>query len=109
MQPRLVLAVLVTSILTAAPAIAEETYVIVIKDHRMNPSELQVPAGQKIKVTVDNQDATPEEFESHILNREKIVPGNSKATIFIGPLKPGTYEYFGDFNQATAQGRITAK
>jgi len=31
MQPRLVLAVLVTSILTAAPAIAEETYVIVIK------------------------------------------------------------------------------
>ncbi len=109
MQPRLVLAVLVTSILTAAPAIAEETYVIVIKDHRMNPSELQVPAGQKIRVTVDNQDATPEEFESHILNREKIVPGNSKATIFIGPLKPGTYEYFGDFNQATAQGRITAK
>ena len=75
----------------------------------MNPSELQVPAGQKIRVTVDNQDATPEEFESHILNREKIVPGNSKATIFIGPLKPGTYEYFGDFNQATAQGRITAK
>jgi len=109
MQPRLVLAVLVTSILTAAPAIAEETYVIVIKDHRMNPSELQVPAGQKIKVTVDNQDATPEEFESHILNREKIVPGNSKATLFIGPLKPGTYEYFGDFNQATAQGKITAK
>jgi hypothetical protein len=60
-------------------------------------------------VVVDNQDATPEEFESHILNREKIVPGNSKATIFIGPLKPGTYEYFGDFHQATAQGKITAK
>jgi plastocyanin len=109
MQPRLVLAVLVTSILTAAPAIAEETYVIVIKDHRINPSELQVPAGQKIKVTVDNQDATPEEFESHTLNREKIVSGNSKVTIFLGPLKPGTYEYFGDFHQATAQGKITAK
>jgi plastocyanin len=109
MRLRSILAVLVTCIFTVSLAFAQETYVIVIKEHRMNPEELQVPAGQKIKVVVDNQDATPEEFESHILNREKIVSGNSKATIFIGPLKPGTYEYFGDFHQATAQGKITAK
>jgi plastocyanin len=104
-----ILAVLVTCILSVAPAFAQKAYVIVIKEHRMNPEELQVPAGQKIKLVVDNQDATPEEFESHTLNREKIVPGNSKATIFIGPLKPGTYEYFGEFHQATAQGKIIAK
>ena len=105
------LAVLATSILAAAavPAFAQEEYLIVIKEHRMNPADLQVPAGQKIKLIVDNQDATPEEFESHILNREKIIPGNSKGTMFIGPLKAGTYEYFGDFHQATAQGTITAK
>ena len=109
MRLRSLFAVQVICILTASPAFAEETYGIVIKDHRMNPAELQVPAGQKIKLLVDNQDATPEEFESHILNREKIIPGNSKATIFIGPLKPGTYEYFGDFNQTTAQGSIIAK
>jgi hypothetical protein len=109
MHPRSVLAVLVTCILAGAPAFAEEAYVIVIKEHRMNPIELQVPAGQKIKLVVDNQDATPEEFESHSLNREKIIPGNSKASIFIGPLKPGTYEYFGEFNQATAQGKIIAR
>ena len=75
----------------------------------MNPSELQIPAGQKVKLVVDNQDATPEEFESHSLNREKIIPGNSKATIFIGPLKPGTYEFFGEFHQETAQGKIIVK
>ena len=75
----------------------------------MNPAELEVPAGQKIKLLVDNQDPTPEEFESHSLNREKVIPGNSKATIFIGPLKPGSYEFFGEFHQATAQGRIVAK
>ena len=109
MYLRSILAVLVTCFLAAAPAVAEESYLIVIKEHRMNPAELQVPAGQKIKLLVDNQDATPEEFESHTLNREKIIPGNSKATIFIGPLKPGTYEYFGEFNQATAQGKIIAK
>jgi hypothetical protein len=93
----------------AAPASAQETYTIVIKDHRMNPAELEIPAGQKIKLLVDNQDPTPEEFESHSLNREKIIAGNSKGTIFIGPLKPGSYEFFGDFHQATAQGRIVAK
>ncbi len=109
MRRRFILAVLATCILTIAPAVADETYVIVIKEHRMNPAELQIPAGQKIKLIVDNQDATPEEFESHVLNREKIIPGNSKATLFIGPLKPGIYEYFGDFNQATAQGKIVAK
>jgi plastocyanin len=105
------LAVLATGILSAAAvaALAQEEYLIVIKEHRMSPADLQVSAGQKIKLVIHNQDATPEEFESHILNREKIIPGNSKGTVFIGPLKPGTYEYFGDFNQATAQGTITAK
>ena len=109
MYLRSLFAVLVTCVLNAAPAVAEEIYLIVIKEHRMNPTELSVPAGQKIKLLVDNQDATPEEFESHTLNREKIIPGNSKATIYIGPLKPGTYEYFGEFNQSTAQGKIIAK
>ena len=104
-----VLTVLGSCLLGTAPAIAQEAYVIVIKEHRMNPAELQIPAGQKVKLVVDNQDATPEEFESHTLNREKIIPGNSKATIYIGPLKPGTYDYFGDFHQETAQGRIVAK
>lgn len=88
---------------------ADEPYTIVIKNHRMVPTDLEIPAGKKIRLVVDNQDSTPEEFESHSLNREKIIPGNSKATIYIGPLKPGTYEFFGEFNAATAQGRIIAK
>jgi hypothetical protein len=111
MRLRGLVALLATGILWAAavPVLAQEEYLIVIKEHRMSPADLQIPAGQKIKLVIDNQDATPEEFESHILNREKIIPGNSKGTVFIGPLKPGTYGYFGDFNQATAQGTITAK
>lgn len=82
---------------------------LVIKDHRFQPAELQVPAGKKIKLVVDNQDATPEEFESHSLNREKVIAGNSKATIYIGPLEPGRYTFFGEFNEATAQGVVIAK
>jgi len=100
---------LASGMLMTGSACAEETYVIVIKEHRMTPTELQIPAGQKVKLTIDNQDSTPEEFESHSMNREKIIPGNSRATVFIGPLKPGIYEFFGDFHQESAQGKIIVR
>jgi len=58
---------------------------------------------------VDNQDPTPEEFESHSMNREKVIPGGKKASIFIGPLKPGRYTFFGEYNEKTAQGVVIAE
>ena len=88
---------------------APPEYTLIIKNHRFEPSEVMVAAGQKIKLVVDNQDATPEEFESHSLNREKVIPGRSKATIWIGPLKPGTYDFVGEYHEDTARGRIIAK
>jgi plastocyanin len=96
--------------LIAQPARAEGTeFTIVIKDHRFTPAELTVPAGQKIRLVVENQDPTPEEFESYQLNREKIVPGNGRIVVFVGPLKPGKYEFFGEFNMATARGWLVAR
>ena len=94
----------------AAPAIAAEPEMaLAIKDHRFEPAELKVPAGQRIRLVVHNQDRTPEEFESHSLNREKIIPGGAKATLYIGPLKPGRYEFFGEYNPATAKGAVVAE
>lgn len=95
----------------ALPVAADDvsTFEIVIKNHKFEPPTLEVPANKKIKLIVKNQDATPEEFESYELNREKVIAGNSQAIIFIGPLDPGTYPYFGEFNMATAQGKIIAK
>ena len=84
-------------------------YEIEIREHLFYPAELRVPAGQKIKLQVINQDATPEEFESFELNREKVIMGSSRAVIFIGPLKPGEYPFFGEFNPKTAQGKVIAK
>ena len=88
---------------------AKETkaeYVITLKDHKFSPEELVIPANTKVKIIIENQDATPEEFESYDLNREKVVTGNGKITIFIGPLKSGTYKYFGEFHKDSAQGVI---
>jgi len=82
---------------------------LVIKDHRFQPAEIRVPAGKKIKLAIDNQDATAEEFESHELNREKVIPANSKASIFIGPLAPGKYPFYGEFHEKTAQGVVIAE
>ena len=70
---------------------------------------MNVPANVKFKLIVVNEDPTPEEFESHELNREKVVTGNGKITVYIGPLKPGQYPYFGDFHPQTAQGVLIAR
>ncbi len=88
---------------------ADNEYLLTIRDHRFEPAELRVPAGKKIKLIVDNQDATPEEFESHELNREKVIPPKSKATIFIGPLVAGRYPFIGEFHDKTANGLIIAE
>jgi hypothetical protein len=90
-------------------ALAEPEALLIIKDHKFEPTEIKVPAGQRIRLTVHNQDATPEEFESHKLNREKIVPPGAKVVIFVGPLKPGTYEFWGEYNEATAKGVVVAE
>jgi plastocyanin len=82
---------------------------LTIKDHRFSPAELKVPAGKKVKLVVSNLDSTPEEFESHQLNREKLIAGHGKATIYVGPLNAGSYAFFGEFNENTARGVIVAE
>jgi hypothetical protein len=101
---------LVLVLTTEANLAAQEApYALVIKDHRFQPVEIEIPAGQKIALIVKNDDPTPEEFESTELRREKVVPGGEQITVYIGPLKPGRYEFFGDFNPKTARGHIIAK
>ena len=92
------------SVLAATPV-----FEIEIRDHLFFPSELIIPADQKVKLVVYNRDPTPEEFESYELNREKVIMGGTKSVIFIGPLKPGTYPFFGEFNPKTAQGKVIAE
>jgi heme/copper-type cytochrome/quinol oxidase subunit 2 len=73
---------------------ADSEVMVVIRDHKFDPAEIRVPSGQKVKLIVHNQDATPEEFESHELNREKVIAPGTKVNIYIGPLKPGRYPFW---------------
>jgi len=88
---------------------ADADYTLVIRDHRFQPAELVVPAGKKVKLLIENQDATPEEFDSFSLNREKVITGHGSATLYIGPLEAGRYPFMGEFNPATAQGVVVAQ
>ena len=103
-------AMLIALLFVGTQVLAAETeFTLVIKDHRFQPEELEVPAGEALKLIIDNQDATPEEFESHELQLEKVIPGVSKATLRVGPLEPGRYSFFGEFNEDTAQGHLLVK
>jgi hypothetical protein len=103
----LLLAAGVLSLPIRAGGVAEVE--LVIRGHQFTPAEIRVPAGQRVRLLVHNQDAAPEEFESYSLNREKLVPAGAKVVVFIGPLTAGRYEFFGDFNPATARGVVIAQ
>ena len=96
-------------LLPLAAFAADADYTLTIKDHRFQPAELKIPSGKKVKLKVENQDDTPEEFDSYALNREKVITGHGSALIYIGPLDAGRYTFMGEFNQATAQGAIVAE
>lgn len=87
----------------------DAVYTLSIKDHRFTPAEITIPADTRVKLLVKNLDPSAEEFESYELNREKIVPGGKEIIVYIGPVKPGRYPFFGEFHQDSAQGAVIAK
>lgn len=93
----------------AVPARADDPIEVRIQDNRFVPERVEVPAGQKVRLRVINEGAEAEEFESTQLNREKIIRPGSTAIIFLPPLKPGEYPFFGEFHPDTARGTIVAK
>ena len=108
-----VLTLAVAGLLMLATGIAQatdrKTIEIVIKDHLFKPDRIELTAGVPHILIVKNQDATPEEFESHDLRLEKVVRGNGKIKIALPPLKPGTYKFVGEFHEDTAKGSIVVK
>jgi Cupredoxin-like domain len=102
---------LATLLICAAPAAHADnpSFTLTLQNHKFDPAELEVPANVKVYLTVKNLDPTAEEFDSDDLHREKVVTGGHEAVVIIGPLKPGTYRFMGEYHSATAQGRIIAK
>jgi Cupredoxin-like domain len=98
------------ALLALGPAGARaDDLTLTLKNHKFSPSEIKVPANKRVKLTIVNDDPTPEEFESHELKVEKVIPGKSKGVVRIGPLKPGRYPFFGEYHESTAKGAVIAE
>ena len=93
------------------PAAAAEPFAVTVtlKNHRFEPSEIHVPAGQRLLIKVVNQDPMSEEFDSTDLKAEKVIAGSSEGTVRISALDPGRYEFMGEYHSDTAKGVVIAK
>ena len=94
----------------ATPGLAQDvpSFSISLKNNQFVPSEIQIPAGAKVKLVVRNDNPTASEFESTQFHREKVVGPGQEITVFVGPLDPGSYEFFDDFHPET-RGHLVVK
>jgi len=91
----------------AAGAAGPASITLTLKNHRFTPATFDLPADQKTKITLVNQDPAVEEFDSHDLRVEQVVTPMATISFTVGPLKPGQYSFMGEFHAGTAQGKIT--
>jgi hypothetical protein len=103
------LAILSFLLLTASPALADESIAVTLQNHKFTPSEIPVKANTPAVIALTNKDATAEEFDSTALKVEKVVAGNSSGNVRIRALAPGRYPFMGEYHPGTAQGVVVAK
>ena len=60
-------------------------------------------------LTIKNEDATAEEFDSSALKIEKVIAGGTYGTVRLRPLGPGRYPFMGEYHSATAQGVVISE
>jgi len=82
---------------------------LTLDQHRFSPEELRVKANTPFILVITNKDKEDEEFEVPSLRIEQIVSGGKTLQLRMPALKPGTYQFIGDFHEKTAQGRFVAE
>ena len=100
---------LFATVTIAGSTVAAEPPKLVLKDHQFSPPTITVPANTRVQIIVENQDGTPDEFDSGDLRVEKLIAPRSRVTINLGPLKPGRYAFEGEFHAKTAIGVLIAE
>jgi len=85
-------------------AAADEERTLMIKNNVFLPNEIHVPPNTPSILKVTNADVSAEEFESPSLNREKLIRGGGSVEIRLPALKPGRYEFYGEFHPDSARG-----
>jgi hypothetical protein len=111
LRTALLAAAVLPALLASAVAQADDmpTFKLLMKNGRLHPDTLEVPANTRFRLEVKNEGPGAAEFESIELKKELVLaPGVTRNLVFY-PLKPGSYKVFDEFHAETGQGRIVAK
>jgi Cupredoxin-like domain len=105
------LALVVLGLVFAADARAEDDPVFRIEFHdgTVTPLRIQVPANRRFKIELRNSGATPAEFESNELRKEKVLAPDSTSVLVFRTLDPGEYPFFDDFHPDAPKAVLVAK
>src|SRR5262249_43056863 len=85
---------------TAAPP----EITLTIEKNRFDPEEIRVKAGAPFVLVITNKDGAPEEFESHDLRIEKVIPAGKTVRLKMPSLKAGNYRFVGEYHEKPARG-----
>nr|WP_245257566.1 cupredoxin domain-containing protein [Methylocapsa acidiphila] len=93
----------------AARADDEPTFSIEFHDGKVEPLRIEVPANRRFKLELRNTGASPAEFESGELRKEKVLAPNSTSILVFRTLDPGEYSFFDDFHPDAPKAVLVAK
>ena len=82
---------------------------VVVTDGRFTPARLAVPAGTRIKLTLQNDGPGPLEFENDEMHIEKILAAGGRSFVVLPKLQPGEYSFVDEFNPITGELIVIAK
>jgi len=95
--------------LASARADDEPVFTIEFKDGSVTPLRIEVPANTRFRLDLRNSGATPAEFESNELHKEKVLAPDSRSILVFRTLDPGEYTFFDDFHPDAPKAVILAK
>ncbi len=108
--PWSIVGVLILGAVLLGPSVeAQQAPTLTLEMHRFSPADLRVPANTAFVLTIVNKDKEDEEFEVSALRIEKIIPGGKTLQLQMPALKPGSYEFVGEFHEDTAKGHLIAE
>jgi plastocyanin len=80
---------------------------LVAKDIAWNQTQLNMPAGKQVTVTVDNQDTVEHNFTFKDANADKDADGGQSVEVSFTAPAAGSYEFLCKYHPAQMKGTVT--
>ena len=85
------------------------TYTIVSRNGVLTPGRIDVPAGKRLRLNLQNEGPGPMEFENLDLRVEKVLGAGARSFVITPPLKPGITVFVDEFHPDTGRVEFMAR